>query len=102
MTSRCCSWRRPALELRRPFRQRLSGARHAADGLRHLHAWAEVFLPGLGWRGLDPTHGLAVSDGHVAIGADPDQRATMPVRGGFYGTGVTSTLAYDVCIEAEE
>lgn len=73
-----------------------------ADGLRHLHAWPEVFLPGLGWRGYDPTHGLPVTDGHVAIGAGPDQLTTMPIEGGFYGTGVTSTLAYDVCIEAEE
>lgn len=73
-----------------------------ADGLRHLHAWPEVFLPGLGWRGFDPTHGLPVTDAHVAIGAGPDQLTTMPIEGGFYGTGVTSTLAYDVCIETED
>ena len=66
------------------------------DGRRHMHAWAEVFLPGLGWRGFDPMHGVAVTDGHVALCAAPDQAATMPVEGGFYGNGVTSTLDYRV------
>jgi len=68
------------------------------DGRRHLHAWPEVFLPGAGWLGFDPTHGLAVTDGHVALCVAPDQAATMPVEGGFYGDGVTSTLDYDVQI----
>ena len=66
------------------------------DGRRHLHSWAEVFLPGLGWRGFDPMHGLSVTDGHAALCAAPDQAGTMPVEGGYYGDGVTSTLAYDV------
>ncbi|CAH2599905.1 Transglutaminase family protein [Rhodovastum atsumiense] len=66
------------------------------DGRRHLHAWPEVFLPGLGWRGFDPTHGVAVDDGHVALCAAPDQAATMPVEGAFYGSDVTSTIAYHV------
>jgi transglutaminase-like putative cysteine protease len=68
------------------------------DGRRHLHAWPEAFLPGVGWRGFDPTHGLAVTDGHVALCAAPDQAATMPIEGGFYGDGVASTLEYDVQI----
>lgn len=68
------------------------------DGRRHLHSWAEVLLPGSGWRGYDPTHGLRVSDGHVALCAAPCQAATMPVEGGFYGEGVSSTLSFDVQI----
>lgn len=68
------------------------------DGQRHLHAWPEVFLPGLGWRGFDPTHGIAVTDGHVALCAAPDQAATMPVEGGFYGNGATASLEYQVRI----
>jgi transglutaminase-like putative cysteine protease len=68
------------------------------DGQRHLHAWPEVFLPGVGWRGFDPTHGITVTDGHVALCAAPDQADTMPVEGGFYGNGVTATLEYRVQI----
>ena len=66
------------------------------DGRRHLHAWPEAFAPDLGWLGYDPTHGLDVSDGHVALCAAPDQARTMPVEGGYYGAGVTSTLSYAI------
>lgn len=73
-----------------------------ADGGRHLHAWPEVLIPGVGWRGYDPTHGLAVEDGHVALAAAPDQADTMPIEGGFWGDdGVRSRLDYVVEIEAE-
>jgi transglutaminase-like putative cysteine protease len=70
------------------------------DGRRHLHAWPEAWLPGgAGWRGYDPTHGLDVFDGHVALAAAPNQWPTMPVEGGYWGEAVDSTLAYEVRIE---
>jgi transglutaminase-like putative cysteine protease len=80
-----------------------SGYQSAADtpdGRRYLHAWPEVFVPGSGWRGWDPTHGVAAGEGHVALCAAPDQAETMPVVGGFYFTGssVTSTLDFDLRI----
>ncbi len=71
------------------------------DGRRHLHAWPEVFVPGSGWHGFDPTHGVAVEDGHVALAAAPDQFGTMPVEGGYYGEAVASTLTYTVEIDAD-
>ena len=70
------------------------------DGQRHLHAWAEVLVPGAGWRGWDPMHGLRVGAGHVALCAAPEQAGTMPIEGGFYfeGPSVSSTLDCSVTI----
>lgn len=48
---------------------------------RDLHAWAEVFIPGGGWRGFDPTLGLAVADRHIAIAASPHPDQAAPVSG---------------------
>jgi len=66
---------------------------------RHLHAWPEVYLPGAGWRGFDPTHGEAVCDTHVTMAAAAHSRDTMPVSGVFSGQGATSTLEYTVEIQ---
>jgi transglutaminase-like putative cysteine protease len=70
------------------------------DGQHHLHAWAEVYLPGLGWRAWDATHGIRVTEGHVALCAAPYQAATMPIEGGFFfqGPTVNSTLDHSVRI----
>lgn len=70
------------------------------DGQRHLHAWAEVYLGGAGWRGFDPMHGVLVADGHLALHSGATQAATMPIEGGFSFTGavVNSTLTHSVRI----
>ena len=46
-----------------------------------LHAWGEVYLPGAGWRGFDPTNGLAVSDRHIAVAASADPQYAAPGHG---------------------
>ncbi len=65
-----------------------------------LHAWAEVFLPGAGWRGFDPTIGQMVDDRHVAVAAAASPAQAAPVTGTFLGAGVSSTLTTRVDVRS--
>lgn len=63
-----------------------------------LHAWAEVYLPGAGWRGFDPTEGRAVINNHVCLGASGDNDLLAPVMGTYRGNA-TSGLTTQVEIK---
>ena len=65
---------------------------------RYLHAWPEVYLPGGGWRGYDPSHGNAVAEAHVAVAAACNAADTAPIEGSFYGAGASSSLGYTLVI----
>lgn len=85
----------------------VSGFQHEsatnAPSERYLHAWAEVYLPGLGWLGFDQTHGKIVSGDHVVVACGGSQTETMPVDGGyvFYGESIKSTLKTSINISCE-
>jgi transglutaminase-like putative cysteine protease len=72
-----------------------------STGERHLHAWPEAYLPGCGWRGFDPTRGIATGGGHVAVAAARDPAGAMPVTGTYFGTA-TSDLTYEVRIRTAD
>jgi len=54
-------------------------------GRAAMHAWTEVYLPIIGWRGYDPTLGEIVSRKHILVGVSHHPRGVMPISGLFTG-----------------
>ncbi|NVJ62206.1 MAG: transglutaminase family protein [Gammaproteobacteria bacterium] len=82
----------------------VSGYLYSQDSLAWLgatHAWAEVFIPGAGWKGFDPTNGTLVGAEHIAVAVARHPELVPPVSGKFYGSS-DSTMSVSVLVSEIE
>ncbi|MCT0211897.1 MAG: cysteine protease [Cyanobium sp.] len=69
---------------------------HAAVDAGSTHAWAEVFLPGAGWKGFDPTRGEIVGENHISVAVGRLPHSVPPIAGSYIGD--SRLLSMDVAV----
>ena len=82
----------------------VSGYLHQGRGYKgdsQMHAWAECYLPGMGWTGFDPTNNLIAAANHIKVAHGKDYTDCPPIKGLIYTSG-TNTTVYTVEVHADQ
>ncbi len=72
----------------------VSGYLHQGNGLfgdSQMHAWAEIYFPGMGWLGFDPTNNLLANENHIKVAHGKDYQDCSPLKGVVYTDGKNET-----------